>query len=114
MDVQALYTNIPNHEGIEGVKEMLNQTNKSLATQVIIKFLYIILTMNNFLLNGINYLQTKGCAMGTIYALPYANGFIGKFGKLHIYPYIRNIPTFYCEFIDNIISLMDQNRIRIN
>ena len=114
MDVQALYTNIPNHEGIEGVKEMLNQTNKSLATQVIIKFLYIILTMNNFLLNGINYLQTKGCAMGTIYALPYANGFIGKFGKLHIYPYIRNIPTFYCEFIDNILSLMEQNRIRIN
>ena len=60
--VKALYTNIPNHEGIEAVKEILsNQAKKPIATRVIIEFLYLILTLNNFLLNDINYLQQKGC-----------------------------------------------------
>ena len=50
LNVRALYTNIPNHKGIESVKEMLNnQTSKSIAIQVIVKFLCIILTMNNAL-----------------------------------------------------------------
>ena len=40
MDVKALYTNIPNHEGIDAVKETLNkQDKKPIATRVVIKFL---------------------------------------------------------------------------
>ena len=36
MDLKSLYTNIPNHEGIEAVKEKLNaETNKLIATKVI-------------------------------------------------------------------------------
>ena len=75
-------TNISNHEGIETVEEMLNnQTNKSIGTEVII-FLYLILTLNKFIFNGINSLQIKACAMGTICAPAHANIFIGKFEKL--------------------------------
>ena len=82
LDVKALYTNIPNYEGIEAVKETLNnQAKRPISTQVIIKFLYLILTMNNFVFSGNNYLQKKGCAMGTICALVYANIFMGKFEK---------------------------------
>ena len=85
MDVKALYTDIPNHEGIEAVTETLNnQAKKPIAARVIIKILYLILTLNNFLFNGINYLQMKGCAMGTICAPAYANIFMGKFEKLQI------------------------------
>ena len=41
MDVKPLYSNIPNHERIESVKEKPNvQTEKSIATKVIIKFLF--------------------------------------------------------------------------
>ena len=66
MDVKALYTNIPNHEDIEAVKERLNnQAKKPKETRVVIKFLYLILTLNNFVFNGINNFQKKGCAMGT-------------------------------------------------
>ena len=69
------------------------------------------LTLNNFIFNGINYLQNKGCAMGKICTPAHVNIFIGKFEKLHIYLYIRNISTFYCRFRDDIFFLMEWNRI---
>ena len=43
--------------------------------------------------------------MGTICAPGHANIFIGKFDKLHIYPYLRNFSTFYCRFIGDIFFL---------
>ena len=106
MDVKTLYTNISNHESIEAVKETLNnQAEKPIAIRVINKFLYLTLTLNKFVFNGINYLQKIGCAMGTISAPAYGNIFMGKFEKLHIYPYLRNFSTFYCRFIDDIFSI---------
>ena len=69
-----------------------------------IRFLYLILTLNNFVFNVIKYIQKKDCAMGTICAPVYANTFMGKFERLHIY-YLRNFSTFYCRFIDNIFFL---------
>ena len=87
LDVKVLYTDTPNHEGMEAVKETINnQATKPMATQV------IILTLSNFVFDGINYLQKKGCAMCTICALAYGNIFLGKFEKLHIYPYLKT-PT---------------------
>ena len=106
MYVKALYTNIPNHEGIEAVKETLNnQAKKPIATRVIIKFLYLILTLNNFAFNGITYIQKNDCDMGKICAPAYANIFMGKFEKLHIYPYFKIFLTFSCRFIDDILFL---------
>ena len=78
--VRGLYTNIPNHEAIEAVKETVNnQTSKPIIAQVIIKFFYLILTLNNFTFNGNNHLHIKGCAMSTICAPAYANISMGKF-----------------------------------
>ena len=90
MDVRSLYTNIPNDEGVNAVKEALDkEPNKTVKTSVITAFLYLILTLNNFIFNGKHYLQTKGCAMGTICAPTYANIFMGKFEETHIYPLIN-------------------------
>ena len=50
------------------------------------KFLHLKLTLNNFLFNVINYLQIKGCAMGTTLAPAYINIFIGKLENFHIHP----------------------------
>ena len=106
MDVKALYTNIPNHETIEAVKNTLdNQAKKPIATRVIIKFLYLMLTLNNVVFNDINYTKKKGCAVDTICAPAYANIFMGKFEKLRVYPYFRNFSTFYYWFIDDIFFL---------
>ena len=68
------------------------------------RFLYLILTLNNFVFNVIKYIQKKDCTMATICAPVYANTFMGKFEKLHIY-YHRNFSAFYCRFVDNIFSL---------
>ena len=88
------------------MKETLNnQVKKPIANGVIIKFLHLRLTLNNFVFTGINYFQKKGCAMGTIWAPAYANIFMGKFERPHIYPYLRNFSKFYCRFIDDIFFL---------
>ena len=58
LDVNSLYTNISNNEGIKAVREAYdNHPNKTVATKVIITFLSLILTLNNFVFNSINYLQ---------------------------------------------------------
>ena len=56
LNVKVLYNNITNHKGIEAVKEALNnQAKKQIAVRVIIKFLYLMLTLNNFIFNGIKF-----------------------------------------------------------
>ena len=57
LNLKALDTNIPKHEGIKAVRERLNnQATKSMTARVLIKFLCLILTLNNIVFNGINYL----------------------------------------------------------
>lgn len=56
LNLKVLYNNITNHKGIEVVKEALNnQAKKQIAVRVIIKFLYLMLTLNNFIFNGIKF-----------------------------------------------------------
>ena len=114
LDLKSLYTNIPNHEGIEAVKSALNSVSqKPIATKVIIKFLFLILTLNNFVFNGIHYLQKIGCAMGTICAPNYANIFMGRFEKTYIYPYINQFSNFHCRFIDDIFFIWNGTGIQL-
>ena len=72
MDVRSLYSNIPHKEGIKAVETTLKHKNK--PTMVIITFLKIILTLNNFIFNC-----KKGCAMGTKCVPTYTNIFMGMF-----------------------------------
>ena len=106
MDVKALYTNIPNVEGLQALKEALDQKqNQSVASKVIVTHTGLILTLKNFVFNDKNYLQVKGCAMGTISAPPYANIFMGKFEESHIYPYIRHLCKLYLRYIDDLFLI---------
>ena len=102
LDIKSLYANILNHERIEAVTSGLNSLfQESIAMKVIIKFLFLILTLNNFVFNGIHYLQKIGCAMGTICAPNCANIFMGK----NIYPYINLFSNFYYWFINDVFFL---------
>ena len=60
--VRALYTNIPHKEGIRVVQAKLK--SKSKPTRVIITFLELIRTLNNFIFNCKNHLQIKRYAHG--------------------------------------------------
>ena len=90
LDVKSLYTSIPKSEGIKTVKICHESfTNKSIATKVITTFLALIQTLNNFIFYSKNFLQTKECTMGTIYAPSYTNIFRDYFEWKYIYPLIE-------------------------
>ena len=69
LDVKSLYTNNPNAGGIKSIKTSLEKySERTASTKLITAFLALILTLNKFIFNCRNYLQIKGCAMGTIFA----------------------------------------------
>ena len=105
MDVRALYTNIPHDEGVSSVQHTLLKNKKIHTTSVIVKFLQLILTLNNFVFNGKHYIQTKGCAMGTKCAPSYANIFMGYFEEKFIYPLIAHLSSFYVRYIDDVFLI---------
>ena len=79
MDVTSLYTNIPQHEGIEIVcKAYVNfyKDNPSTPAHYLRELLRLILKENSSQFNVKDYLQTHGTAMGTKTAAPFANIFI--------------------------------------
>ena len=105
LDVKSLYTQIPNQEGIEAVKSTLYQSDKREMAPVITAFLWLILTLNNFTFNDINYLQTSGMSMGSKASTSYANLFMGEFEKRYIYPKLKDKCPLYLRYIDDIFLL---------
>ena len=105
MDVRSLYTNIPHNEGIQAVKETMDNSNDSSKTTMITKLLTLILTLNNFTFNNKHYLQLKGCTMGTKCATTYANIFMGKFEDEYIQPIIKDYCKLYVRYIDDIFLI---------
>ena len=74
-------------------KKKIVQANwKTKATKAMIKFLFIILTLNDFTFAGINYRFKKGYVTGHISPAFYVNIFVGKFEVNCTYPYIKNKP----------------------
>ena len=88
IDVSALYTNIPQDEGLNCVKETLDERNNPvLPTEFIIKLLELILKNNIFEFNSEYFIQLIGTAMGSKPAPSYANIFMAK----QIDPAIRKL-----------------------
>ena len=106
MDVTSLYTNIPHNEGINAAT-LACEENDSIptSTRVITKFLSLILNLNNFTFADENILQIKGCSMGSKCWCSYANVFMRKFVKDHIYPLISNKCLCYFRFVDGIFMI---------
>ena len=69
----------------------MRNTRKNSIYKVIIIFLGLILTLNNFVFNCTNYLKIIGCATGTICVSSYANILMANFEAKRIYPYIEEI-----------------------
>ena len=111
LDVPSLYTNIPHKEGIEAVKQKLKKSKPSISIKVILTFLKLILTLNNFVFNGINYLQKKGCAMGTKCAPSYANIFMGWFEEKFI-PADTDVFKTSSRRLKKVTTSCDQTRRR--
>ena len=107
LDVSSLYTNIPNSEGTEACKIMLNNMRPNARTPLndsLIKLLTLVLSKNNFDFNEKHYLQTGGTAMGTRVAPSYANTFMGWFEDQYVYTYTPE-PKVWKRFIDDIFVI---------
>ena len=66
-----MYENTQHSKGIKAVKTSLdNFPIETMATKVITTFLSLVITLNKFVFNCKNYIQIKGCAMGTIVCRP--------------------------------------------
>ena len=64
LDVRSLYTNVPHKERIEAVKQTLTKSKPSIRIKVVLTILKLILTLNNFVFNGINDFQKKRLRYG--------------------------------------------------
>ena len=60
-DVKSLYTNIGNSEGLRVVEEELEKrATKNTPSIAVTLLMKLVLILNNFVFNGVNYLQKKG------------------------------------------------------
>ena len=76
LDVKSLYTNNTNHAVIEAVKSALNPVSqKTIATKVIIRILFLILTLNNFVLLSVSTMCVPNCT----------NIVMRKFKNMHLF-----------------------------
>ena len=110
LDVRALYTNIPHEEGLSAVKKSMEKNGLETKKSLILNFLLLILTCNNFEFNGKHYIQTKGCAMGTKCAPTYANIFMEHFEEEYIYSKISDHVLTYLRYIDDIFMIWTSTR----
>ena len=106
LDVRSLYTNICHEEGLLALKNALNKrANKEPATDALLTMMRHVLTLNCFTFNGKSYLQTRGCAMGTVAAPSYAVIYMGEFEEKNIYPTIGKDCLYYGRYIDDILLI---------
>ena len=106
LDVKSLYTNILNNKCIKAVREAYDKhPSKSVSTKVIITFLSLILTSNNFIFTCFHYVQVMVSAMRTICAPGYANIFMPKFEAKHIYHYIQGKSLLFLRYMDDIFLI---------
>ena len=86
LDVESLYMNIDNNEGLRVVEEELEKrATKNTLSFAVTPRMKLVLMLNNFVFNGVNYFQKKGKAMGTRAAPNFANVFKGYFENRFAY-----------------------------
>ena len=116
MDVNSLYTNIPQEEGINTVCEAYESFYKNdtpIPTHSLGGLLRLILQDNSFQFKGKNYLQTHGTAMGTKGAVSFANIFMSAV-ETEIINKSEIKPFEWKKYIDDVFSLWDTEREEID
>ena len=114
MDVTNLYTNIPHHDGMECIKNILSQqVNSTPKNSRLVTLLEFILKSNNFMFNQDNYLQINGTAMGMQVAPTYTNLFRDSLEQKYIYPHAK-CPRIWFRFIDNIWGIFRGTEEELN
>ena len=116
LDVTSLYTNIPNKDGIESIKGILNKNrnkHEKPSTEAIVDLLTSVLNKNNFQFNGTNYIQIGGTAMGTKVAPSFANLFMSSLEEKLLESYPQK-PKLWLRYIDDIFYIWEYGEDDLN
>ena len=114
MVATSLYTNIPHSDGIECIKNVLEQrVNSTPKNSSLIKLLEFVLKSNDFMFNRDNYLQINGTAMGTREAPTYANLFMDSLEQKYIHRHPK-CPRIWFRFIDDIWGIFRGSEQELN
>ena len=104
-DVESMYTNIDNADGLLAIKSLFENHQQPCRTDShILKLLKICLCNNDFLVDGHFWLQTSGTAMGKIFAPSYANLFM-TYVEEAFFSSIGYRPPFYGRYLDDIFFI---------
>ena len=113
-DVVGLYPNIPHNEGLDILRGALEKrTDKSVATDTLIKMAEFVLTNNFFEFNLETYQQISGTAIGTKFAPSYACIFMDNVEKTMLAGQLFT-PWWWKRFINDIffIWLEDERKLK--
>lgn len=102
IDVDSLYTNIDNRDGLKSVKKIfeINQNERRPDNQLL-ELLKLSLENNDFMFNNEWYLQTWGTAMGKKFAPNYANIFLADWEQEALKK-CPKLPDCYFRYLDDI------------
>lgn len=104
LDVESMYTNINNKDGIEAFKEAFSDYTNHCYYPYVLELLELTLNSNDFEYNGEIFLQKNGVSMGIRFAPSFADIFMAKWEKeaLAKCPFK---PLIYFRFLDDIIMV---------
>ncbi|CAJ0930657.1 unnamed protein product [Ranitomeya imitator] len=109
LDVNSLYTNINNTDGIKAVKSFLDDTTEFSPDlkEICITLLTVILTKNFFLFEDDFFIQLNGTAMGSNVAPPYANIFMADFECKFVYTHVlfQQFCPLWKRYIDDVFLI---------
>ena len=101
-----------NNGSCEAYLRFYNQ-NPPIPTYYLKEMLGLILKENSFQFSGENYLQIHGTAMGTKMAVSFANIFMAEI-ETNLLDQSRIKPSVWKHYIDDVFSLWDVNRTKID
>ena len=111
MDVNALYPNINQEEGVHACHEDLERrSEKSVSSKVLCKLILLVLKCNTLIFKNRYFHQICGTAMGTPLAVNFANLFMAKFEEDMLQEYERihkERPAMWIRFIDDIFIIWE-------
>lgn len=110
LDVEALYTNIDNREGMRSVgKAFRENRNSNRPNTALLNLLGINLEGNDFVFDNNMYLQASGTSMGKKFAPNYANIFMADFEHAAIAK-CKLKPAIYLRFLDDIFIVWNHSK----
>ncbi|XP_078506382.1 uncharacterized protein LOC144764092 [Lissotriton helveticus] len=108
LDIEALYTNIPQCQALQSVSSLLQRYPDSRPDRFILQCLEVVLLNNFFDYDGALYKQVKGTSMGASCAPSIANAYMGEWELQHVYnevaPFFENV-RLWRRFIDDIFFI---------